>query len=409
MQKYETERLWSKDFFLIWQGQLVSTFGDAAYTIALGFWVLEVTGSTALMGTLMAVSALPGVLISPFAGVWIDRLDKKPLLIIMDILRGISMILLAYAAYKNFIAVWMVFAAGILLSICGAFFRPGINSSIPNMVPKSRLTNANSLLSIVSSGANMLGSVIGGFLYQLLGIPLLFLLNGLSYFFSGGSLWFIKLSSTKNKTNQNFWADMHDGFRYIGKKKGLQYLLIIIAVVNFFFYLSIILFLAMFQKTSYLGAGRYGITMACFMGGSMIGFLIFSFFRISSHRRLLVFIISNCMSDICFIIAVNQRLFEIMLPLIFIGGFFNALINIIQLTSVQTSILPNMRGKVLAIVSMTTQSLSPIAMALGGVIASFIPIKLVISISFSIPIIIVILFSFSHYFQEFVNDCTVNE
>ena len=242
MDKNNKEKLWSRGFFLIWQGQLVSTLGDSAYSIALGFWVLQVTGSTALMGTLMAVSALPGILISPFAGVLIDRINKKALLILMDILRGTSMVLIAVAAYNNAIAIWMVFAAGILLSICGAMFRPGVNSSIPDLVPKSKLSNANSLLSIASTGASMIGSILGGFLFQTLGESLLFLFNGLSYFFSGGSLSFVKLPQRKNENRQDFFGEMRAGFRFMWSRKGLRYLLITAALINFFSYISIVLF-----------------------------------------------------------------------------------------------------------------------------------------------------------------------
>ncbi len=69
---------------------MVSSLGDNFYAIALGFWVLEKTGSTGLMGTLMAVSTLPRVLISPFAGVWVDRTERRSLLIAMDIIRGLA-------------------------------------------------------------------------------------------------------------------------------------------------------------------------------------------------------------------------------------------------------------------------------------------------------------------------------
>ena len=71
------ERLWTPSFLVLWQSQLVSTIGDAIYTIALGFWILDVTGSTALMGALMAASMLPGILVAPFAGVLIDRSNKS--------------------------------------------------------------------------------------------------------------------------------------------------------------------------------------------------------------------------------------------------------------------------------------------------------------------------------------------
>ena len=71
------EKLWNLNFFLLWQGQLVSSIGSVAYYIALGFWILEHTGSTALMGTVMAVTTLPRVLIGPFAGAVIDKSNRK--------------------------------------------------------------------------------------------------------------------------------------------------------------------------------------------------------------------------------------------------------------------------------------------------------------------------------------------
>lgn len=70
----------------------------------------------------------------------------------MDFIRGISITLIAFAAYKGFIAIWMVFAAGIILSICGAIFRPGVNSSIPDLVPTSKITNANSIFAMGNTG-----------------------------------------------------------------------------------------------------------------------------------------------------------------------------------------------------------------------------------------------------------------
>lgn len=403
MQKINKEKLWTNGFFLIWQGQFVSSLGDAAYSIALGFWVLQVTGSTALMGTLMAVSALPGIIISPFAGVWIDRVNKKPLLILMDVIRGISMVLIAAAAYDHRIAIWMVFAAGIILSICGAIFRPGINSSIPDMVSKSRLANANSMLSIASTGSGMIGSVAGGFLYQIIGVPLLFLLNGISYFFSGGSISFVKIPRSSSKLKRDFLGDMRDGFRFMWKEKGLRYLLMIAALLNFFSYIAIVLFLPLFQKTSYLGAKRFGIAMACFMGGAMAGYMISSVAAIPSDKRLFLFIISNCISNISLVIAINQHIFIMMIPFVIMGGFFNSILNVILLSTAQSTTPNNMRGKVLAFMSMTTQSLTPFAMASGGILAEFIPVRIVISASFLIIAFFVTPFAFVRSFGSFMN------
>lgn len=397
------DKLWSRGFIFIWQGQMVSTMGDAAYSIALGFWILKVTGSTALMGTLMAASALPGVLVSPFAGVWIDRMNKKILMILMDIFRGIAMILIAIAAYSGVIAVWMVFVAGILLSICGALFRPGVNASLPDLLPKSKLSNANSMLSMVSTGANMIGNIAGGFFYQSLGAFLLFFFNGMSYFFSGVSISFIRLPKRKLESKQNFFEDMKDGLNFMWKKKGLRYMLMMAAVINFFAYIAIVLFLPMFETTSYLGAGMYGIAMACFMGGCMAGYIVLSIVPLSSTYRLYYFILANALSAICFIVGVNQQLSIIMMPFLSIGGFFNSVVNVILLSSVQATTPNDMRGKVFAFLNMTTQSLTPLAMAIGGVLASFLPIRLIISISFFVLMIFVTPFLFVKDFRNFIN------
>ncbi|MFI5369523.1 MAG: MFS transporter, partial [Spirochaetia bacterium] len=77
MREKRTEKLWTASFLLLWQGQLVSIFGDVVYAIALGFWILAATGSTILMGSLMAASTLPRILVSPFAGVVVDRFDRR--------------------------------------------------------------------------------------------------------------------------------------------------------------------------------------------------------------------------------------------------------------------------------------------------------------------------------------------
>ncbi|MFR3559072.1 MAG: MFS transporter [Paraclostridium sordellii] len=75
----KNNKLWNKNFTLLWQGQLVSCLGDAFYSIALGFWVLDKTGSSAIMGILMAAVSIPRVIIGPFAGVIVDRFDRKNL------------------------------------------------------------------------------------------------------------------------------------------------------------------------------------------------------------------------------------------------------------------------------------------------------------------------------------------
>lgn len=382
VEQEKKEKLWTPSFLVLWQGQLVSTIGDAIYSIALGFWVLSVTGSTALMGTLMAASTLPGVLVSPFAGVLIDRSSKKRLFILMDMLRGVCIVLLAAAAYRGILAIWMVFAAGILLSVCGAVFGPGIQSAVPDLVPKSKIANASSVFSVVTVGSNMVGSVAGGALFQTLGAPMLFLFNGLSFLFSGATLPFVKIPNSRKQDKQHFFQDMKDGFRFIWEQRGLRMILAVAAVINFFANIGIVLFMPLFQSVPSLGSGKYGIAMACYLAGAMAGFLFLSIVSVKTANKITLYVAANIIFDTCMIIGINQASFPVMLVFLILTGFFNSLVNVILMSTVQASTPQEVRGKVMSFMNMLTQGLTPFAMALGGVLGGILPIRLVITLAF---------------------------
>jgi MFS family permease len=396
------DRLWTPRFIILWQSQLVSTAGDAVYGIALGFWVLSQTGSTALMGALMAASTLPGVLAAPFAGVIIDRTNKKRLLVLMDMLRAAAVVLLAAAAYSGLIRVWMVFIAGVLLSLCGAVFSPCLQASIPEIAPASKMAQATSAMSAVYTGSNLLGYTGGGFLYQILGAPALFLINGLSFLFSGLSLPFVRLSKTGVSAKIRFFEDMANGFSFIARQAGLRITVIIAALSNFFFVTAFTLFIPLCKYTPGLGAGRYGILMACFTGGGLIGYAILSAVTIRAKNRFLVFTVATLMQDVLLIIFINQPYFIVMAAMLIIAGIMNAVFNVILVSTVQLSTPQSLRGKVMSFVNMTSAGLTPFAMALGGVLGQVLPVKAVITAAFMLSLAVTIPIYFSRKFKAYI-------
>jgi MFS family permease len=398
----QKEKLWTPSFIILWQSQLVSTLGDAVYSIALGFWVLAVTGSTALMGMLMAVSTLPGILVAPFAGVLIDRTNKKRLMIAMDLLRGVAVVLLAVAAYGGFIQVWMVFAAGILLSACGAVFSPGVASAVPELVPASRMANANSVFSAVYTGSNLIGSAAGGFLFQTLGAPLLFLINGLSFLFSGASLPFVRIPSNKRREKLLFFKDMAEGFRYMWRQAGLRFIIIIASFNNFFFMLALTLFVPLCKYTPGLGTAKYGILMACFTGGGVVGYLLLSTVAIKAKNKLKYFILSDLIYSVLLIALVNLPYFGVMAGMLIAAGVFNAVVNVILVSTVQVSTPHEFRGKVMSFINMTAGGLTPVAMALGGLLGENLPITLVMTASYAAALLVSVPAFFSKSFRAYI-------
>ena len=180
-------RRWVGNFVLLVQGQVVSSIGDVFYQVALGFWVLAETGSTAVMGLLMASSILPMVLIAPFAGVIVDRVDRKWLIVAMDALRSLPVLAIAWGAFTGRLEIWMLFVVAVIVGAASAFFNPAVTASIPDLVPPTKRLQANSVVGMIQPISGMISNALGGVLYAIVGAPLMFLVNGISYLFSSGS------------------------------------------------------------------------------------------------------------------------------------------------------------------------------------------------------------------------------
>ncbi|MDD1773957.1 MAG: MFS transporter [Methanobacterium sp.] len=386
----EKSKFLSLSLYLLLQGQFVSVMGDMIYEIALGFWVLAFTGSPALMGILMATSLLPGVLLAPFAGVVVDRTNRKRLMILTDLIRGITIILVAIAAFMGILQLWMVFIAGIILGIGGAFFGPSVMSVFPQMVPKDKLTNANSLFGMANTGADILGNGIGGFLYGLIGAPFMFFLNGLSFLISGASLIFAKIPKSRESkiTTENFVSDLKYSLKFVWKLKGLFYILIIFALFSFLIHIAVVLLIPLFQFTPGLGATKYGIAMASYTVGVFLGLVVLSSITIRPNKRAGLMLVSLSISNICLIIFALITNFYLMAILLLIAGITESVASIFILTSIQSVVPDDMMGKVMGLVGTITMALTPVAMITGGILAEIIPIRTIFLVCFILSFLV---------------------
>ncbi len=390
-----SERIWNRDFVLLWQGQLVSVLGDVVYSIALGFWILARTGSTALMGTLMAAGTLPRVLVAPFAGVVVDRVNRKWLMAAMDAARGLLVIALAAALLLGVGEVWMVFVAAVLLSACGAFFFPAVGSSLPDIVPKAGLVKANSAMAAVQTGASLVGNPVGGFLYAALGAPVMFLFNGFSYIVSAGAIALMRIPhAARAAADARFFAELREGLRFIWQYRGVRHLLTLAISSNFFASMGIVLILPLFERTTGLGPGPYGVLMASFAAGLALGFLATSVATIPYRRRFTLFFLGAPLTSVCAALMPWAPWLPLMCGLMFVGGAANAVVNSFISAALQTAVPQDVRGRVFSLMAFTA-GLVPIAMALGGVLAEFIPLRPLISAAFALTVPVYLFAAFS--------------
>ncbi|MBN1624861.1 MAG: MFS transporter [Clostridia bacterium] len=375
------KKLWNKNFILLVQGRFVSLFGSVLFSVALGFWVLDKTGSGTLMGTIMAASALPRILISPFAGPLVDRWRKNRILVWSDLINGIVVLAATVIIYMNLLEVWMVFIVAIVSGIASAFFSPASTAIIPDLIPPEKMTNAGSINSMINSATEILATPAGGFLYTAFGAPLLFLLDGVSYILSAISEMFIKTKhhDHNDAAEYSYWTDFREGIRYALSNVGIRNFFFLAAFMNFMLNAAIVTLMPYFQRTEGLGPEKYGFAMSVFTIGMFMGGLIMSLVRITNKNRLTIEILGIAISLIAFAISLLFG-YTWTLILFFIGGLMIVVVNVIIGAVLQLVIEPKKRGKFFAFSSSISAGLTPLGMAMGGIMSD----------SFSIPHIMLI-------------------
>ncbi len=224
---YKTNKSWY-NFLLFAAGTLVSNIGSGAQGIALPLYILDLTGSGTLMGTLTFLSYLPRILLSPIAGVVGDRINRKYIMVGLDYARGVIVLFLGVLVHYRLLTIPILFGTQLLLSTLDTFFGPVTSAMVAELVDEEELVRANSLLGIVGGISNIIGPVIGGIIYGLGGIFLIFIINAVSYLGSATFEIFIKYKPHITKsvfTLQNVLFDMKEGVSFLLKKRGLLILM----------------------------------------------------------------------------------------------------------------------------------------------------------------------------------------
>ena len=190
------KKLWNKDFILMLQGNAVSDIGDLLYSVAIGYWVYEKTGSSALMGVMSSISMFVTMFLSPFTGSIVDKCSRKWMIVGMDVLRGLIMLVLGALLYMNSLNIPGVLLAALLASVCAVFFNPAVNTLMIDIIPRDDMVRGQSVFSASNALINMVGKAFSGVLVAFLGVPLIVVLNGVSYLVSAVTEMFIRVPRT---------------------------------------------------------------------------------------------------------------------------------------------------------------------------------------------------------------------
>lgn len=193
------KKIWNKDYLLLLQGMGVSQFGDILYSLAISYYVYDQTGSTLLMSLIASISMFTRMILLPFSGAIIDRLNRKTIIVTMDLIRGIIMLLFAYLSLNNNLSTSLIMICSFICATCNTLFSPAINTMLVDILHKETLIQGQSIYSGTQSAIDLIGNSISGALVAFFGITPIILLNGISFIISAITECFINLPLNKKK------------------------------------------------------------------------------------------------------------------------------------------------------------------------------------------------------------------
>jgi len=361
-----------RKFVIIWAGQLVSMIGSGLIGFALSVWIFTETGKATPFAITALLSTLPRILLSPIAGVITDRWNRKKIMLISDSLSGLITLATAALLLTNEMQVWIVYLISFLGSVFASFQQPAYAASIVMMVSKKQLTRANSMIQMGQALESLLTPVLAGILVTTIGMRGIIIIDFLTYIAALLTLIFVKIpqpevKSGKARAKVSMFADFIFGWHYLIERKGLFYLLLYFASVNFFMNLAFIMVGPL--VLSFDSAASMGVAQTVLGAGMLIGSLIMSIWGGTKTNKIRSVIGFITLASLGFLLMGFQP------SLLFIGIGVFTLAFFLPFGSGPSSALfaekiaPDVQGRVLSTRSMISQSMMPLAFLLSGILA----------------------------------------
>ena len=218
----QNNTIFSRNFIFVAIGRVVSAFGNQILRYALPLYLLIKTGSSALFGSILAISFIPMILLFPIGGIIADRMNKRNIMLVLDFCTGVLISLFCLLSGKTPIVPLMAVTMIILYGLDGAD-RPAVKASIPALIGEKDMMKANSVIDMVDSTASMAGPVLGGILFAAFGLmPILYISIG-CFFASVVMDIFIRIPFEKRAMNKNIFttgiSDLKESFRFMLKEE----------------------------------------------------------------------------------------------------------------------------------------------------------------------------------------------
>jgi len=221
---------WAVPFFSIWTGQVFSLIGSKVAQFALIWWLTRLTGSATVLATASMVALIPEILLSPIAGAYVDRWNRRMVMIIADGTIALASLWLAYLFWADAMQVWHIYVIMLVRAVGGSFHWPAMQASTSLMVPNRHLTRVAGLNQTLNGALNIIGPPLGALLMELLPLYSVMLVDVGTAMLAVVPLFFVHVPqperTDEGETQKtSIWADIREGVRYVRGWPGLMALI----------------------------------------------------------------------------------------------------------------------------------------------------------------------------------------
>ena len=373
-------------FLLLWAGQFISQIGDRLAALALPWLVYTTTGSALGTGAVFALYTLPYVLFGAFAGVAVDRFDKRRLMIATDLIRAALVLAVPFVADRSLPA---VFVLSFAISTAAVFFDPAKLAILPEIVPPGRLLRANSLLSTGENLTEILGWALAGALLASVSTAAAFELDAITFAVSAVALTLMRYRAparaAAERSARAFWHEMREGFSFLRHDRGLRantiMILVCVAGLGASYPLTFLLAVDVLDG----GTGAFGALEAVVGAGYLAGSLAVLAFapRVRKGRLMIggLALMGGCLA----LVASAGSVWTAAIPFA-VFGMANAAALIAVDTYMQEVVPQGMRGRVLGMRFTLTQGMYALSVLMGSALAGIVDVRMLFVVAGAIVV-----------------------
>ncbi len=362
-----------RDFSLLWSGQLVSNIGTAIATLALMFYAYDLTGSAMAMATLAIAETLPVVAFAGPIGVYIDRWNRKTIMVASDIIRALTILLIPLTTYfPPFLpTIYWVYILTFIFATANAWFFPARSAAIPNLVESDELVAANSLSQMTFQVVQLVIPPVGGILVALLAPNyfLAFAINSVTFIFSALALGSIATSLIPRESildKESLLVQIKQGARYVIGNSILSFLFVFAMLLAISSGILNALFMPLLEGELVLGSAQIGLVLSAGAASGAMSAVYFSRKK-KIDRPLYLIASAGLLAGVAvFALLLSFDLVTVMLSWAMIGAV-DVILNIPLTVLMQELVEDKLRGRVFALLNVAFTAVQVVGMGIGGV------------------------------------------